>query len=489
MALSTVSLYGNCTQWHRICAGGFSTLRVHRSLLIYLLLIFLALIAPVFAQDASDSVSSTVLPNGMRVIVREGHTINLAAVDIWVRAGSGNETPAQNGVSHMLEHMLFKATKKYGPGEIDREIEGVGAELNGGTSKDWVHFYTTTASQYLPTVVDLIADAITNPEFRPEDIDKERQVVLDEIARSESDLSWRAGNLFARTAYGSHPYSLPSSGMKDTILKLTRDDLLAYYHRHYTPANTCVVIAGDVSRQDALDCVKKAFSGFNQTAGSGELPATPAASTSEKGPHVQRFKWQGEESYAVLGFPAPPATEFKDVCTLDVISILLGDTYRGRVAEALNAAKIPFEKIDTEFMVQRDPSTISVLVSADGANIDKIPPILLAEFRKLASENLAEPDISQAKARVEGSDLYEQETYSGQANVLGLYASIGTYDMALNYTPTVAELRAADVTAFASKYFAGDNYTCIVVGPAKPADGKDKGSAGTTDRPAAGANR
>jgi predicted Zn-dependent peptidase len=442
---------------------------MHRLFLFVVLLSALVVpMLPAFGGDVPDD-SVTTLENGMRVVVRERHSTNLAAVEIWVRAGSVNETPSQNGVSHMIEHMLFKATSKYGPGQIDREIEGVGAELNGGTSKDWVHFYTTVAGEYLPGVLDMLADAITNPQFRAEDIEKERQVVLDEIARSESDTSWRAINLFNRAAFGAHPYALPSAGTKDVVKRLTRDDLVSYYKKHYTPENTCVVIVGDVSRRPAIQCVEKAFSGFHESSDPNDDP-TPSESGSGKGPNIQRIKWSANENCAVLGFPSPPASEFKEVCAFDVMSVVLGDTFRGRVSQALNAAKIRFDKVTADFLVQRYPSMIYVLVSADSADLEKIPPIILSEFRKLASEEIPQAELSQAKARVEGSDLYEQETFSGQANVLGLYSSIGYSTMAADYTPMVASLKGSDITACAGKYFSGDNYTCIVVGPGKASE-------------------
>lgn len=424
---------------------------------------------PSFGSEIAEGTSVTTLANGMRVVVREKHTVKLAAVEIWFKAGSVNETPEQSGISHMIEHMLFKATSKYGPGQIDREIEGVGAELNGGTSKDWVHFYTTVASEYMPSVLDLLADAVTNPQFRTEDLDKERQVVLDEIARAESDSELRAINLFNRTAYGTHPYALPSVGMKDVIKRLTREELLSYYKKHYTPENTCVVIVGDVEKRAALKCVEKAFSSFQQP---NELAdSSPTVSRDQK-PKVQRYKWSANESYAMLGFPAPASSDFNDVCAFDIFSVLLGDTFRGRVFQALNGAKIRYSKVSSDFLVQRYPSMIYVQVLVDPADLDKVPPIILSEFRKLTLEEISKSELAQAKGRVIGSDLYAQETFSGQANLLGLYSSIGSYDMAGDYSPTVGALRTSDLMDCARKYFSADNYTCIVVSPTKEGEGK-----------------
>ena len=423
--------------------------------------ILLALCSVVHADD----VSATTLPNGMKIIVREGHSINLVAVDIWVKAGSVNETADKNGVSHFVEHMIFKSTKRFGPGQIDREIEGLGAELNGGTSKDYTHFYTTVASEYLPNALDVIADAVVYPQFRAEDMEKERLVLQDEIARAESNRSQQAFNLFAQTAFTVHPYRLPSTGSKDSLAKLTRDDLVAYYNKYYTPSNICVVIVGDVKLAEAVSAVEKAFSGFTKSAERGvrsaEFPSPPVepAMTSAR---VKRFKSDADKAYVVLGYRVPGASDLKQTCTLDVMFELLGDTYRGRIASALTAAGVQFGAITPDFVTQRYPTTFSILVTVDPKDVDKLTPLLVSEFHKLATEDVSDGELNLARRLVEGSDLYDQETFSGQARALGTYEMAGTYDMALKYGPTVRTVTAADIKLAAAKYFTSDN-CCEVI--------------------------
>lgn len=418
-------------------------------------------ISPVFAASVGQ-VSVTTLPSGMKVIVREGHAINLAAVDIWIKAGSVNETSANNGVSHFVEHMIFKATEKYGPGQIDREIEGLGAELNGGTSRDYVHFYTTVASEYLPTALNVLADAITNARFNPEDMEKERQVILDEIARAESDPSRHAVNLFSRTAYTEHPYRMPPMGTKESISKLTRDELAAYYNQYYTPANTCVVIAGDVTRSNVPTLVQGAFSGYTKAA---QANTAPPAELPLASPKIQEFRSTVSDTFIVLGYHAPPASEFREVCALDVALALLGDTYRGRVSMALNARNIRFNKVTTEFIVQRYPSTFSILVSANPEDADKVAPVLLTELRRLGNEPIPKDELENAKRLVEGSDLFDQETFSGQARALGLYEMVASYDLALKYDSVVRSITASDITAAAAKYFTDTGYCMVTIRP------------------------
>ena len=421
--------------------------------------VFLILLsAPILAD-----VSVTTLPSGLKVIVREGHEINLVAVDIWVRAGSINETASNNGISHLTEHMIFKATRKYGPGEIDRQIEGLGAELNGGTSKNWVHFYTTVASEYLPTALDVLSDALTNPQFRAEDIEKERQVILDEIARSESDPTYVAFRWFCETAFDSHPCRLPAMGSRESIGKLTRQDLVAYYNKHYTPKNTCVVIAGDVSPKDAVSLVERASAGYQGSGGQTPIiPAEPAITSAR----VKRIPSPTKQAYVMLGYLGPPASEFKEACAMDVAMAILGDTYRGRISAALTAKSIHFNSVSADFITQRNPGPATALVSVEPNDVDSTASLLSSEFSRLR-EGVSLAELEHAKRLVEGADLFDQETFSGQARALGLYESIGSYDMALNYGSTVRSLTEADITSAAGKRFRSDKYCLIIMEPAK----------------------
>ena len=428
---------------------------------LFITAILLAASIPAFAVS-DGNVSVTTLPNGMRVIVREGHAVNLVAVDIFIKAGSVNETEQNNGLSHFVEHMIFKATKKYGPGQIDREIEGVGAELNGGTTKDWVHFYTTVASGYLPTALDVVSDAIMNAQFRPEDMEKERQVVLDEIARANADPTRVALDRFMQVAYSAHPYRLPLTGTRESMGKLTRDDLVVYYNRYYVPANTCISIAGDVSPAEAVSLVQHAFAGFDRPAQAVPAPPVEPPSLSAL---TQQFQSPDKKAYVVLGYHVGPTSEIKEACTLDVILAMLGDTFLGRISEAMNAKGIKFTEIKINYIIQRDPSVLTALVSVDPADADKVVPILESEFGRLVSEMVSDGELSMAKRLVEGSDLFDQETFSGQARTLGLYDSIGSYDYALKYAETVRSVMASDVAAVARKYFAKTNSCTITLKP------------------------
>ncbi len=429
--------------------------------------VFIVICSSVNAEKVTH-ITKTTLQNGMQLIVREGHSINLAAVDIWIKAGVVNETPETNGISHFIEHMIFKTTSKYASGQIDREIEGLGAELNGGTSKDWVHFYTTVNSAYLPSVIEILSDAIMGAQFKPEDVEKERQIILDEIARAESNPIKQTMNLFAKHFYGSHPYSLVPAGTREAISSLTRDELYAYYKKMYTPSNICVVITGDVTLEKATEMVKKSFEGFSNGSDNttSELPE-PLKIPDE--PSAVKYHLPYDKAHVVLGFAAASASELKESCILDTLLIILGDTKSGRIASALNDAKINYTYISTDFIDQKYTSAFSVHVVVDPKDTEIASSIILTQLLLLSYEPVSSNELLHAKRIVEGQHLFMQETFAGQARLLGMYNAIGSWDYSLKYGPTVQKLNAADITKTAIKYFSKNNYTLLVISPEKAA--------------------
>jgi predicted Zn-dependent peptidase len=359
-------------------------------------------------------------------------------------------------------------------------IESLGADLNGGTTEDYTHYYTTVPSADFSTALNVIADAIVHPKFRAEDMEKERRVILDEIARRENDPSQRVLDLLDTLIFPSHPYGRSMAGTRETIGKLTRDDLVSYYSAHFRPTNTAVVIAGDVSKADVIPLVEKAFEGWSArfligTTGNSEAvrvsahdsPGTPGIEETPtlESPQIKRVACKVSQAYVAVGFRAPGIADFKDTCALDVLLILFGDTARGRISTALAGVGIPFSRIKADYVTHREPSVFSVIAAVDPADADRAVPAIVGEFRKPAKYAVSEDELSYAKRLIVGGDLFEQETFAGQARSLGFYASIKSYDLSVKYIETVRSITSADITALAQKYFTTEGYTLAILEP------------------------
>jgi predicted Zn-dependent peptidase len=188
-------------------------------------------------------------------------------------------------------------------------------------------------------------------------------------------------------------------------------------------------------------------------------------------PHTRHIQLDSEQAYVVVGYRAPSVSQFKEACALDVALAALGDTYGGRLSTALAGKRIKVTKIAVDFITQRDPGLFSVLLTADPADAGRAGQAALDEMRRLGSKGLTSAELAQAKRLIEGSDMFEQETFSGQARALGLYEAIASYDLALSYAKTIRSMTQADVVRAARKYLSGEGYTLVTLGP-EPAGAK-----------------
>src|SRR5258708_5928401 len=235
----------------------------YRLIRIQLLILLFALPSTASPIPGTDNVlagtTSTTLKNGLKLIVREQHGAPLVAIDLWIRAGSGQEGPKESGASHFIEHLIFKGTPSRKPGEIDAAFEDMGATLNAGTTRDAAHFFATAPSQYLDKALEVLSDAVQHAAFDPSEMERERTVILDELARGRNDWRKEIADTLRGALYPGLPYGRSILGEPDSIKSLTRDQVSAFFKRHYYPNNAALVLAGDVTSAAAAQAGEKAF--------------------------------------------------------------------------------------------------------------------------------------------------------------------------------------------------------------------------------------
>src|SRR3954454_5529279 len=199
------------------------------------------------------------LQNGLTVLVEENHAAPVTALQVWVRVGSADELSHEAGLAHLHEHMLFKGTARRGPGEIARTIEASGGEINAWTSFDQTVYHVVVASQFTAQGLDVLADAITQAAFDPQELEREIEVVCEEIKRSlDSPARKLSKELFAN-AYTRHPYGKPVIGTEESVRSFTREGILRFYRRWYRPENCVVVVVGDVREAESVQRPQKLF--------------------------------------------------------------------------------------------------------------------------------------------------------------------------------------------------------------------------------------
>ena len=212
-----------------------------------------------------------VLDNGLIVIIKEDHSSPLVAVEARVRVGSANEGEfAGSGVSHFVEHMLFKGTASRRVGEIEKEIKSYGGTISGFTSYDYSGYQFVVLKEYFVNTLDILKDALFNSSLDPKELERERDVILKEIRLNRDEPTRRLSRLLWSTTYRTHPYRHPIIGYQDLFSKLTRQDLLTYYKKMYIPNNMIVTVVGDIDTEAAYAHVVEAFGGVKR----GTPPAT-----------------------------------------------------------------------------------------------------------------------------------------------------------------------------------------------------------------------
>ncbi|GIV18289.1 MAG: peptidase M16 [Armatimonadota bacterium] len=396
----------------------------------------------------AESIRLKTLPNGLRVLVREAHEAPLVTIDLWIRAGSSRETAETNGVAHFMEHLLFRGTAKRGRGEVDRDIEELGATLNATTSRDWMHLYTTVASRYWQNALEVIADAVQNSALRPEDVEREQMIILDELARAADDPVRDANQRLAELLFQKHPYRLPVAATRDSIIRIQREQVVEFYRKYYVPNNASLVIVGDVTEAEAFAAAEKLFGKWQKR---DITDPDPEPESPPDSPRHAQFKVRRGFPVVGIGFMAPSVKEVKEVCACDLLLALLGR--RDGLLTRLLVGQGVATRVTTEFLTQRDPGLFSIVVELpEGGNPQQVEAMVVGALQQLAKTPVTEAELARAKREILGEYLFGMETTEGQASTLGFYEMVDTYLFATEYEKNVLAVTAEDVRRVVEKY-------------------------------------
>ena len=430
--------------------------------IILLSLLFCLVSSHISAESAT--VSITRMGNGLTVILAEDHAAELIGVDVWVKAGSGNESEKGNGIAHFIEHMVFGATTKRNTGDLDMEMESLGATLDAHTSKDWAHFNTTISSRYLPKALEVLADALTHAQFREMDMEFERLILLDEITNKQTNPVKVCQDYLAQELYGAHPYSRPIEGTPESIKGISRQDILDYYRKYYVAGNTAIILVGDFDPQYAINEIGRAFD---------SLPVTPVAKPVqiEILPITKQITKMIKSSfilnYVALGFLGPPAAEIKDVCATDTLLTYLGFGYRSWMSEELKGKAGLAAEVSADFLTQIDPGLISLIIATDESNVQKARDAILTKIETIRKEGIPEGNLAIAKRSLLGQFAFQNETYSGRANSYGFYYAISESEFVGKYNDCVQAVTNEDVIKAAQKYLNPEHAVILTLVPSQ----------------------
>lgn len=409
------------------------------------------------------------LKNGLRVFLIESHKSPVVSLQAWVRTGSADETPREAGLSHFIEHLLFKGTRKFKVGEIAQIIEGSGGELNAYTSFDQTVFYMTLSNQFTDQGLEALSEMMGFPAFDAAEIDAEREVVIEEMRRGNDSLGRRASQLLFSTAYQGHPYGRPVIGFEKVIKTVKPSVIKKYFESRYVPNNMFLVITGDFEKPEMKKMIQKHFGQLEPNKlrvvkrSKVKLPKKPQVK-SEKGPF--------EQSLAYISWPIP-AIQHKDTPALDLLSFVLGSGESSRLVQKLRIEQALVQSVGSSTFSPKQEGLFLVSFSYNQQDPKKILDIINEEIGKILGGDVQAEEIQRAVTAIQSSELYSLETVDGLAQKYGnLEFYYNDVRMTEKYLKQLRELTPSDLVAVAKKYLDPSKIMAVSMTKEDPAGAK-----------------
>lgn len=398
------------------------------------------------------------LDNGQTVVVQEVKNNPIVTIDTWIKTGSIDEEDSNNGVAHFLEHLFFKGTKTHEPGEFDKILETKGAITNAATSKDFTHYYITIPSKDFDLAMDLHGDMILHPLIPRKEMEKERKVVLEEISKDLNSPTKIMQDNLNSMLYTTHPYKRKVIGRSDVIETITRDQVLSFYNKNYSPSNMVTVIIGDVDANHAIEKTKEAFNAeYKKQTKTIYTKEAPLTKQQKKVEYLDT-----ESGYMVIGFRGTPIDD-KDSYALDVLATILGDGRSSVLNQVLKEKKRIAFSVDAGNSTFRDDGIFYISANYEPTKCKIVQDTIFNEIEKIQKNGVTDDQLKLAKNIIERSTYYSRESITNIATEIGytmaLTNNIKFYD---TYLDNIKNVSKEDVKKVAEKYL-GINRSAVSI--------------------------
>lgn len=428
-------------------------------------------------------------PNGLKLITKEVHAAPVVSFWVWYRVGARDEHIGITGISHWVEHMMFKGTSTLGKGRIMQMVAENGGTLNAFTSDDWTTYFETLPSDRLDLGIMIEADRMANSLFDPAEVESERTVIISEREGHENEPDYMLNEEVSATAFKVHAYGNGIIGWKSDLQTMTREDLYNHYKTYYAPNNATVVVVGDFETDELIAKLDEAFGGYEP---SQNIPQVRGVEPEQKGERRVIVRHPGATAQLEIVYHTPSASD-PDIYPLMVADALLsgakplgfGGAGMGRSArlyKSLVATEIAVSA-GSYFALHKDPNLFVFGASARQTDdpegkLREIEDALLEQVRKLQEGDIATEELEKAVRQSRAQFIYSGDSVSSQAYMFGFLESIHTADMYDEALDRLAAVTPQDVQRVARQYFTADNRT---VGWFIPLDEEGGDESGTTD--------
>jgi predicted Zn-dependent peptidase len=404
----------------------------------------------------------TTLDNGIRVVTENLPHVRSVAMGFWFGVGARHEDVRTSGLSHLIEHLMFKGTERRTARQIAEEFDATGGQLNAYTSKEYTCYYARVLDMHLPRATEVLADMILHSCFAPEDLEKEKGVVQEEIKMYEDSPDEMVHDLFTQAILDGHPLGRTILGTADTVSHFTRKDLLAYLRRHYTPDNLVVAAAGHADHEAVVAEVERHlgdFRGRRSGEGEGRWTANPRP--------ILRAK-ETEQVHLCLGVEGLRRSDPRKYAlfTLDVI---LGGGMSSRLFQELREERGLVYSTYSYHVCYRETGLFGIYAGMSPRNADEVVELVNEEFGRLLAEGVQEKELQRAKEQLKGSLVLSLEsTASRMSRIAKSELFEERYDTPDGLVAKVDAVTAEDVDALARELLAAERVTLAAVGPWMP---------------------
>ncbi len=414
------------------------------------------------ATKETQALRRTVLPNGLTVLSEHMPGVRSVALGAWVRAASLNETPEIMGVSHMLEHMVFKGTPTRSAKDLALALETLGGSLDAYTSREHTSYQARVLDEHAGIAADVLADLIFRPLLRKSDLDLERKVVLEEINTVDDTPDDLVFELHGAELWGDHPHGYPILGTRESVAGLTTEHLRSLHDRAYHPDNVVVAASGNIEHDDLLQILDEGGWGSFPGTGGTDLVVPPARALS---PVTRHFERDGAQTHIVFGSPTVPHSDGRRYA-LSLVSMLFGGGMSSRLFQRVREDLGLAYSVYTFQSFHRDSGNHGVYVGTAPETAVQATDAIREELAKLASDGLSEDDLAAGKSQLKGQITLSLESVSSRMyRAAGVELYDEEYKTLDQLLTLVDEIERETVLEVCGEFFSPESQTIVSLGP------------------------
>jgi predicted Zn-dependent peptidase len=400
-----------------------------------------------------------VLPNGLTIITEQMQHIRSASIGIWLQTGSRDEDAAWNGISHFIEHMLFKGTEHRTAEEIARQVDSIGGNMDAFTAKECICFNVKVLDEHLPVALEILSDLVLHPVFDPNDITRERGVILEEIKMDEDNPDYLVHEIFTQNFWKDHPLGKPILGTKETVKKFERHAVLDAYSHRFAPGNIIVSAAGNLDHDRFVELVTKHFEQMKPRKNGFHSPVPKIVSKI-----TLRNKKALEQVQLCIGVPSHPIAHEKRHAGY-ILNTLLGGGMSSRLFQNIRERQGLVYSIYSDLNPYRDTGCLAVYAGTSRESASKVVQSVVSEFHKLKAEPVPAEELRRSKDQLKGSLMLSLE--SSSARMSNLARQEMYFDRFYDLDELIEKIEAVtveDLTSLANEFFSTESVAVTILG-------------------------